>query len=94
MATGTIAAAITRKLEQALAPERLTVIDESHRHEGHLGARPSGETHFRVEIVSAQFGGKSRLERQRRVYQILSEELAGPIHALSVTALTPAEADR
>ena len=94
MTLGTVAAAITRKLEQALAPERLTVVDESHRHEGHSGARPGGETHFRVEIVSAGFDGRSRLERQRLVYQILSEELAGPVHALSMTALAPAEAGK
>jgi BolA protein len=91
MTTGTVAAAITRKLEQALAPEHLMVVDDSHRHEGHVGARASGESHFTVEIVSAGFDGKSRLERQRLVYQILSEELAGPVHALSVTARTPAE---
>jgi BolA protein len=89
---GTVAAAIARKLEQALTPEHLTVVDESHRHAGHAGARDSGESHFRVEIVSAGFDGKSRLERQRLVYQILSQELAGPVHALSVTARTPAEA--
>ncbi len=92
MTTGTVEAAITRKLEQALAPERLTVVDESHRHEGHAGARPGGQTHFRVAIVSAGFDGLSRLERQRLVYKILSEELAGPVHALSVTARTPSEA--
>ena len=92
MITETVAAAITRKLEHALAPEHLTVVDESHRHEGHDGARASGETHFRVEIVSAGFDGLSRLERQRLVYQILSQELAGPVHALSMTARTPAEA--
>ena len=92
MTTGTVASVITRKLEQALMPERLTVVDESHRHAGHAGARDGGESHFRVEIVSAGFDGKSRLERQRLVYQILSQEMAGPVHALSVTALTPAEA--
>lgn len=89
---GTVASAITRKLEQALAPEHLTVVDDSHRHAGHAGARDGGESHFRVEIVSAGFDGKSRLERQRLVYQILCQELAGPVHALSLTARTPAEA--
>lgn len=92
MTMGPIAAAITQKLEQALAPDQLVVIDESHRHAGHTGARPSGETHFRVEIVSAAFDGKSRLERQRLVYEILSKELEGGVHALSVTARTLAEA--
>jgi len=92
MTTETVASAITRKLEQALAPENLTVVDESHRHAGHAGAPAGGESHFKVEVVSAEFDGKSRLERQRLVYQILSEELAGPVHALSVTTRTPAEA--
>ena len=92
MTAGTVAAAMERKLEQALAPDHLAVVDESDRHGGHAGARPGGQTHFRVEIVSAGFDGRSRLERQRLVYQILSEELAGPVHALSMTTRTPAEA--
>ena len=50
-----------------------------------------GETHFIVRIVSAAFDGLSRVERQRRVYAALAEELQGPVHALSLTALTPAE---
>jgi len=88
-----VASAITRKLEQTLAPRHLLVIDESHRHAGHVGAHEGGESHFRIEIVSVEFDGKTRLERQRLVYQILSEELAGPVHALSVKARTPFEAD-
>ena len=91
MTSGRVAAAIERKLEQALAPLRLTVVDDSHRHEGHAGSPGGGESHFRVEIVSQRFDGQSRLERQRLVYQILSEELAGPVHALSVTARAPSE---
>ena len=94
MTMGTVASVITRKLEQALVPEQLTVVDESHRHAGHAGARAGGESHFKVEVVSAGFDGKSRLQRQRLVYQILSDELAGPVHALSVTARTPAEASK
>ncbi len=89
---GAVAQAITRKLEAALAPEKLAVIDESHRHEGHREAGQSGESHFRVEIVSEQFAGKPRLARQRQVYAVLADELAGPVHALSITALTPEEA--
>ena len=93
MTKDTVAGAITRKLERALAPERLTVTDESHLHVGHVGARAGGETHFRVEIICSGFDGQSRLERQRLVYQILSQELDGPVHALSVAARTPDEAD-
>ncbi|MFQ5533894.1 MAG: BolA family protein [Sphingomonadales bacterium] len=67
------------------------MVDESHRHAGHAGARPEGESHFRVTIVAAAFEGKSRLQRQRLVYQILSEEMAGPVHALQVVAVAPSE---
>lgn len=89
-----VAARIRAKLTAALAPERLEIIDESHRHAGHAGARPGGETHFRVEIVSAAFEGQPRLLRQRRVHEILSDELKSNIHALSLVTLTPAEAAR
>ena len=60
------------KLTKAFAPERLEVIDESHLHAGHAGARPGGETHFRVYIVSDAFRGKSRLERHR-ILQLSSD---------------------
>lgn len=88
----TVAETIRRKLDYAFAPLRLDIVDESHRHAGHAGARPEGETHFRVEIVAAAFSGKSRLERQRLVYGALTEELAGPVHALSLATLAPDEA--
>jgi BolA protein len=86
----TIAERIRSKL-QSLNPLRLKVIDDSHRHAGHAGARPGGETHFRVEIVAAGFAGKSRLERQRAVYALLAEELAGGVHALQIAARAPGE---
>lgn len=89
---GPIAATIHTKLTEAFAPARLEVVDESHRHAGHRGARPEGETHFNVTIVSATFEGLSRVERQRRVNRVLETELAGPVHALSIQARTPAEA--
>lgn len=89
---GAVADAIRRKLEAAFAPRRLEVIDESARHAGHAGARPEGETHFRVEIVADAFAGLSRLERQRRVNAALADELAGPVHALSTRAIAPDEA--
>ena len=62
----TVADTMRRKLTETLAPTRLAIIDESHRHAGHAGARPEGETHFRIEIVSAAFAGLSRIERRRR----------------------------
>jgi BolA protein len=89
-----VAAQMRAKLTAALAPVRLEIIDESARHAGHAGAKAGGETHFNVEIVSAAFEGESRVARQRRVYQILRDELATQVHALSLITLTPAEAAR
>jgi BolA protein len=86
-----VAEAIRRKLAEGFAPTRLDIVDESHRHAGHAGARPEGETHFSVTIVSAAFAGRGRVARQRLVYQALAEELATRIHALSLTTLTPEE---
>jgi len=82
---------LREKLTAAFAPEALDVEDESARHEGHAGSRPGGETHFNVRIVSKSFDGLSRVERQRRVYAALAEELKSRVHALSLTTLTPAE---
>lgn len=82
---------IEAALRAALAPEALAVIDESHRHAGHAGARPEGETHYRVEITAAAFAGQSRVARQRAVYDLLKEELATGLHALSVAAKAPGE---
>ena len=86
-----VAETIRAKLTERLAPTRLVVLDESHRHAGHAGARPGGETHFNVTVVSAAFTGLNRVARQRLVYQTLSEELAGGLHALSLTTTTPDE---
>jgi len=82
---------IREKLVAALQPTHLEISDESHRHAGHAGARPGGETHFHVEIESDAFAGQGRIERQRRIYAILAEELAGGVHALALTALAPGE---
>ncbi len=79
------------KLTAAFAPIRLQVEDDSHHHAGHAGARPEGESHFRVEVVSAAFADKSRVERQRMVYAILAEELSSSVHALALKTLTPDE---
>lgn len=82
------------KLEAAFAPEILAIEDESSRHAGHSGARGGGESHFRVRIVSAAFKGLSRVERQRRVYAAVAEEIDAGLHALALTTLTPEEAKR
>lgn len=88
----TIADTIRVKLTDALAPTRLEVIDESHRHVGHAGHDPRGESHFRVVVVSAAFEGRSRVERHRMVNRLLEEELAERVHALALRTLTPEEA--
>ncbi len=87
----TVAETIRTKLEAAFAPESLDIRDESGMHAGHAGARPGGETHFRVSIVSKAFEGKSRVERHRQVHEALDAELKGRVHALALTLLTPDE---
>ena len=82
---------IRAKLNAALTPTRLRVVDDSGRHVGHAGARPEGETHFVVEIASPKFSGLGRVARQRLVYGILAEEFAAGMHALALTTLTPEE---
>ena len=88
----TVAATIRQKLENAFAPAELVVEDDSAKHAGHSGARPGGETHFSVRLVSESFAGQSHVERQRRVYAALAELITPTvIHALALTTLTPAE---
>jgi BolA protein len=82
---------IAQRLAEGLSPASLEVTDESHKHAGHAGARPSGETHFRVKIVSAGFEGKRQVERHRMVYDLLAAEIANGVHALAMTTLTPEE---
>ena len=84
---------IENKLQSAFQLDGLKVVDESHLHAGHVGARPEGETHFRVTIVSPDFAGKSRVERHRMVNAALAKELAGPVHALTVHASAPEEGE-
>ena len=86
-----VADTIRSKLSDALSPDSLEIEDESAKHAGHAGARPGGESHFRVTIVSAAFTGHSRIERQRMIYGILADELAGPVHALALATRTPEE---
>ena len=83
---------IEQKLSETYAPEQLQVTDESHLHEGHAGATPGGETHFRVHIVTAMFEGMSRIDRQRHVLTCLADELNGPVHALALKLKSPQEA--
>ena len=86
---GKIAETIQEKLASGLEPTVLAVEDDSARHAGHGGARPGGESHFNVTIESAAFRGLTPVARQRLVHRLLAEELAGPVHALSLTLRTP-----
>jgi len=76
---------IELKVNKAINPDFLEVIDESHKHAGHAGARPEGETHFHINMTASELNDKSRVERQRMIYRILADELAGPVHALSLS---------
>jgi BolA protein len=97
-APGPVANQIRAKLDQIFQPAHLEILDQSHLHAGHAhvaslhaDGRKGGETHFSVTIVSAKFAGLNRPARQRLVYAALAEELAGPVHALSMRTLTPTE---
>ncbi len=82
---------IRKKLTEALNPLALEIIDESHKHAGHAGARPGGNSHFKVKIVSNAFTPLSRLERHRFIHDLLKDELNDKIHALSLILLAPEE---
>ena len=86
-----IESSIREKLTEALQPSRLEIINESHLHAGHQSSPDTGESHFRVLIVSPQFNGKSRLERHRLVNGALVAELRGKVHALAIKAYAPGE---
>ncbi len=81
---------IEETLRRELAADPVLVVDESHLHVGHAGAR-DGAGHFRTLIVSARFEGKGPVERQRLVYAALAAEMGREIHALSMRTLTPAQ---
>lgn len=84
---------LSDKLTAAFAPVSLTVEDDSHHHAGHAGARPGGETHFSVEMVSSAFAGKSRVDRHRMVHAVLAEELRDTVHALALKLEAPERAE-
>lgn len=97
MAEGPIATIMRGKLTAAFQPVRLELEDDSwrhagHHHEGGIDATPGGESHFNLTLVSEAFVGLGRLQRQRAVNAVLKDELSGPVHALSIKALTPEEA--
>ena len=89
--TGSVAAEIAARLEQALAPAQLKVINDSDLHRGHAGHDGSGESHFTVEIVAERFAGMSRIERQRAVNHALGDLLVERVHALAIKARAPGD---
>ena len=81
---GPVGRQLEAKLQAALAPSALQLIDESNQHHGHAGAHPSGESHFRVRIASPAFAGKSLLQKHRMVTDALAAELKTRVHALAI----------
>ncbi len=91
LATGPVATEMLRRLNSALSPIRISLVDDSEKHRGHGGYTPSGESHFSLEIESAEFAGKSRVDRQRMIYKALGELMKERVHALSIRATAPGE---
>lgn len=85
-------ARMREKLMLGLEPSRLDIINESELHAGHRSSPGTGESHFRILVVSNAFAGKSRVDRHRMVNEILSDELKGRIHALALKTFAPGEA--
>lgn len=81
---------IREKLQTAFNPDQLEIIDESHLHAGHAGAR-DGKGHFNVIIISDQFSDNSMIKRHKRIYEVLADLMESDIHALSIKAKTPEE---
>jgi len=80
-----------RRLNSALNPISIELIDDSEQHRGHGGYNPAGESHFTLRVQSAAFTGKSRVERQRLVYAALGDLMHERVHALSIRATAPGE---
>jgi len=91
--TGPVAAEMLRRLNSSLSPTRIDLTDDSEAHRGHGGYNPAGESHFSLRIESPAFAGRSRVERQRLVYAALGDLMHERVHALSIKASAPAEAE-
>ena len=90
-ATGPVATEMLERLNSALTPTRIQLIDDSEKHRGHGGYNPAGESHFSLDIESEAFVGKSRVERQRMIYRALGELMHERVHALSIRASAPGD---
>ena len=88
---GPVATEMLKRLRSALAPTVVELVDDSEKHRGHGGYNPAGESHFSLNIESAVFTGKSRVERQRLVYGALGDLMKERVHALSIRARAPGE---
>jgi BolA protein len=89
--TGPVAAEMLRRLNSALSPTRIVLVDDSEQHLGHAGYNPAGESHFTVKIESPAFAGKNRVQRQRMIYAALGDLMRERVHALSIRATAPGE---
>ena len=89
--TGPVATEMLRRLNSALSPTFIDLVDDSEAHRGHGGYNPAGESHFTLVIQSPAFTGKNRVERQRMVYSALGELMKERVHALSIRATAPGE---
>jgi BolA protein len=89
--TGPVATEMLNRLNSALSPTRVHLVDDSEQHRGHGGYNPAGESHFILSIESPAFAGKSRVERQRMIYAALGELMRDRVHALSIRATAPGE---
>jgi len=89
--TGPVATEMLARLNSALSPTSIELIDDSEQHRGHGGYNPSGESHFTLRIESPAFAGKNRVHRQRMIYAALGELMHQRVHALSIRATAPGE---
>ena len=91
LATGPVATEMLKRLNSALSPTRVDLVDDSQQHFGHGGYNPAGESHFSLAIESPAFSGRNRVERQRMVYAALGDLMESRVHALSIRATAPGE---
>ena len=89
--TGPVATEMLRRLNSALSPSRIELVDDNEQHRGHGGYNPEGESHFSLHIESPAFAGRSRVERQRMIYAALGDLMDARVHALSIRATAPGE---
>ena len=89
--TGPIATEMLRRLNSALHPTNVDLVDDSEQHRGHGGYNPAGESHFTLIVEAPAFTGKSRVERQRLVYAALGDLMKERVHALTIRAIAPGE---